>query len=46
MARFMVPRYLEFRDALPKTETHRVKKSLLKRTGVGPETYDRGARPS
>jgi crotonobetaine/carnitine-CoA ligase len=46
MARFMVPRYLEFRDALPKTETHRVQKSLLKRTGVGPETYDRGARPS
>jgi crotonobetaine/carnitine-CoA ligase len=46
MARFMVPRYLEFRDALPKTETHRVQKSLLKRTGVGPETFDRGARPS
>jgi crotonobetaine/carnitine-CoA ligase len=46
MARFMVPRYVEFRDELPKTETHRVKKSLLKRTGVGPETYDRGARPS
>ena len=43
MARFMVPRYIEFRDALPKTGTHRIQKSVLKREGVGPETWDREA---
>ncbi len=44
MARFMVPRYLEFRDALPKTGTHRVQKSELKSAGVGPRTWDREAQ--
>jgi crotonobetaine/carnitine-CoA ligase len=46
MARFMVPRYLEFRDTLPKTGTHRVQKSVLKREGVGPSSWDREAKPS
>lgn len=41
MAKFMVPRYVEIRDALPKTETHRVQKGVLKRAGVGPDTWDR-----
>jgi crotonobetaine/carnitine-CoA ligase len=41
MARFMLPRYLELRDELPKTGTLRVQKSLLKREGVGPNTWDR-----
>jgi crotonobetaine/carnitine-CoA ligase len=41
MARFMVPRYIEFRDVIPKTETHRVQKTLLKRTGVTANTWDR-----
>ncbi len=41
MAAFMVPRYVEFRDVLPKTETHRVQKDVLKREGVGPRTWDR-----
>jgi crotonobetaine/carnitine-CoA ligase len=40
----VVNRYLEFSDALPKTETHRVQKSVLKRTGVGPKTFDRETR--
>jgi crotonobetaine/carnitine-CoA ligase len=44
MARFMVPRYIEFREELPKTETHRIQKSGLKRDGVGPNTWDREAR--
>jgi crotonobetaine/carnitine-CoA ligase len=44
MARFMVPRYLEFRAEIPKTETHRVQKSELKRRGVGPDTWDREAQ--
>ncbi len=41
VAKFMVPRYVELRDALPKTETHRVQKGALKRQGVGPATWDR-----
>lgn len=41
MARFMVPRYIEYRDALPKTGTQRIQKSILKQEGVGPETWDR-----
>jgi len=46
MARFMVPRYVEFRDALPKTGTHRIQKSVLKREGVGPDTWDRESQQS
>jgi crotonobetaine/carnitine-CoA ligase len=30
LARFKVPRYLEFRDSLPKTPTHRVEKYRLR----------------
>lgn len=41
MAKFMVPRYVEIRDELPKTETHRIQKNALKREGVGPGTWDR-----
>jgi crotonobetaine/carnitine-CoA ligase len=43
MAKFMVPRYVEFRDSLPKTETHRIQKSVLKKEGVGTQTWDREA---
>jgi crotonobetaine/carnitine-CoA ligase len=39
-----VPRYIEFREELRKTETHRIQKSGLKRDGVGPNTWDREAR--
>jgi crotonobetaine/carnitine-CoA ligase len=46
MAKFMVPRYVEFRGELPKTETHRVQKGVLKREGVGPNTWDREAQRS
>jgi crotonobetaine/carnitine-CoA ligase len=41
MAGFMVPRYVELRESLPKTETHRVQKAQLKSAGVGPATWDR-----
>jgi crotonobetaine/carnitine-CoA ligase len=41
MAKFMIPRFLEFREALAKTGTHRVQKSELKREGIGPDTWDR-----
>jgi len=43
MAGFMVPRYVEFRDALPKTGTQRIQKSILKQEGVGPTSWDREA---
>jgi crotonobetaine/carnitine-CoA ligase len=46
MAAFMVPRFIEFRESLPKTETHRTRKGELKRQGVGPATWDRQASPS
>jgi crotonobetaine/carnitine-CoA ligase len=40
MAYFMVPRYVDVRASLPKTETHRVQKALLKKAGVTPTTWD------
>ncbi len=41
MAKFMVPRYIDFRESLPKTETHRVQKAKLKKEGVTASTWDR-----
>ncbi len=41
MAKFMIPRYVEFAETLPKTGTHRTQKSVLKKNGVGPNTWDR-----
>lgn len=42
MPRFMVPRYVEFVDELPKTEaTLRVQKHVLRDRGVTPATWDR-----
>jgi crotonobetaine/carnitine-CoA ligase len=41
MAYFMVPRYVEFREALPKTPTQRIEKYKLQAEGHGPETWDR-----
>jgi len=43
MAYFMVPRYVEFRDELPKTATERVEKYRLKAEGLGPSVWDREA---
>ena len=41
MPRFMIPRYVEFIDTLPKTPTDRVQKALLRSAGVTPQTWDR-----
>jgi carnitine-CoA ligase len=41
MARFMIPRYIEFIHALPKTTTQKISKKPLKERGVGPGTWDR-----
>jgi crotonobetaine/carnitine-CoA ligase len=41
MTRFMIPRYIEFMEELPKTQaTLRVIKADLRRRGVGPDTWD------
>jgi crotonobetaine/carnitine-CoA ligase len=40
MAKFMIPRFIEFRSEFPKTGTHRIQKSVLKKEGVGPATWD------
>jgi crotonobetaine/carnitine-CoA ligase len=46
MPRFMLPRYLEFVSAIPKTEaTLRHRKSELREIGVNDRTYDREADP-
>ncbi|MFO7963211.1 MAG: AMP-binding protein [Desulfobacterales bacterium] len=41
MADFMLPRYVEFVDKLPKSEVHRIMKRFLKERGVTPATWDR-----
>jgi crotonobetaine/carnitine-CoA ligase len=40
---YAVPRYVEFRAALPRSETGRAPKNLLKEEGVTPATWDREA---
>jgi crotonobetaine/carnitine-CoA ligase len=39
-ARFMVPRYIEFIDSLPKTSTQKVEKFRLKQLGVTESTWN------
>jgi len=41
MAYFMVPRYVEFRESLPKTATDRVEKYKLRGEGITEKTWDR-----
>jgi crotonobetaine/carnitine-CoA ligase len=41
MARFMVPRYVRFVDALPKTPTEKVQKFRLREEGITSDTWDR-----
>jgi len=43
MPRFMVPRYLEVVDVLPRTPTAKVRKVELRERGVGAATFDRVA---
>lgn len=38
---FMVPRYLEFVDALPRSATHKVQRAALKRAPFGANVWDR-----
>lgn len=41
MAYFMIPRYVEFRDALPKNPSQRIEKYKLRADGVSEATWDR-----
>lgn len=41
MPRFMIPRYIEIVDALPKTPTQKIRKVELREAGVTPHTWDR-----
>ena len=41
MAYFMIPRYINFVEKLPKSEVHRIMKRFLKEQGVSENTYDR-----
>ena len=43
MAYFMVPRYVDLRESLPKTATERIEKYKLKQEGLGPGCWDRDA---
>ena len=41
MARYAIPRYVEFVASLPKTETHRIQYAALKARGITHGTWDR-----
>lgn len=44
LPKFAVPRYVEFVAALPKTETNKVRKNVLRETPFTPATWDRCAQ--
>jgi len=41
MPAFWVPRFVEFVSELPRTESHKVKKSELRDAAITPQTWDR-----
>jgi crotonobetaine/carnitine-CoA ligase len=41
VAHYAIPSYIEFRDALPKTGTHRIQYAALKAEGITPATWER-----
>lgn len=44
LPKFSVPRYVEFRDALPRTETNKIRKNVLREDGFNPQTWDRASK--
>jgi crotonobetaine/carnitine-CoA ligase len=38
---FMVPRFIEFREDLPRTPTQKIRKVDLRAEGIGPAAWDR-----
>ena len=43
MAHYMVPRYIRYVDALPRTPSARVQKHILRDAGVTADSWDREA---
>ena len=43
MAYFMVPRYIDIVDTLPKTPTGKIRKFVLREKGITETTWDRVA---
>jgi crotonobetaine/carnitine-CoA ligase len=43
LPRFMVPRYIEIKDALPKSPTGKIEKYVLRAQPMGPDVYDSDA---
>lgn len=43
LPRFMVPRYIDVIEAMPKTNTEKIQKTELRARAVGPDTWDREA---
>lgn len=41
MARFMIPRYVDIIEAMPKTPTGKIQKYVLREKGLTPSTWDR-----
>ena len=41
MAHYAIPRYVEFAESLPKTDTQRIQYAILKARGVTSRTWDR-----
>jgi crotonobetaine/carnitine-CoA ligase len=41
LPRFMVPRYVEIKDALPKSPTGKIERYVLRAQPMGPDVYDR-----
>jgi crotonobetaine/carnitine-CoA ligase len=46
LPKFMVPRYIEFMEKLPKSASEKVKKVALRKRGLTPETWDRQKHPA
>ena len=40
MPKFMIPRFIKFRENLPKTPTNRVQKAKLRDEGITSDTWD------
>jgi crotonobetaine/carnitine-CoA ligase len=41
MPAYWLPRFVEYVDVLPRTESHKLKKAELREAGITPATWDR-----
>ena len=45
MPAYWLPRFVEYMDVLPRTESHKLKKAELREAGITPATWDRTKAP-